>query len=294
MADVFVLNSGYRTRYPHVAVATNRPAGREGGAALKGRHDRIYRYTSTANEPCLLLLWRTWEYQNKRDLGLIFKSTVSVCRQNGQTIRTSTRFLDDLGNQSEKSERCLSSHERVSGEPSHGLGLVFPILRTLIGWFPRTAAVQPPHSVNHGNLGEWVQYKPRIDARSRQPRSIHSIGSRVREPHVAVATEDRRGCERPGGHGSAHGCRSWWCSRPGGPAAPGSFGCPAHAPAGESRYLAEGQRGGATRSVNTYGSWLLWSPQSQQPPASPPSAPHSDRVGAAPGCKLPGPCQRVG
>jgi hypothetical protein len=165
---------------------------------------------------------------------------------------------------------------------------------TLIGWFPRTAAVQPPHSVNHGNLGEWVQYKPRIDARSRQPRSIHSIGSRVREPHVAVATEDRRGCERPGGHGSAHGCRSWWCSRPGGPAAPGSFGCPAHAPAGESRYLAEGQRGGATRSVNTYGSWLLWSPQSQQPPASPPSAPHSDRVGAAPGCKLPGPCQRVG
>ena len=29
MEDVFVVNSGYRTRYPDVAVATKRPAGRE-------------------------------------------------------------------------------------------------------------------------------------------------------------------------------------------------------------------------------------------------------------------------
>jgi hypothetical protein len=43
MADVYVVNSGYRTRYPHVAIATNRPAGREEGPALEGRHDRIYR-----------------------------------------------------------------------------------------------------------------------------------------------------------------------------------------------------------------------------------------------------------
>ena len=49
MADVFVVNSGYRTRYPHVAVAANRLAGGEEGPALKGRHDRIYRYISTAN-----------------------------------------------------------------------------------------------------------------------------------------------------------------------------------------------------------------------------------------------------
>ena len=39
MADVFVVNSGDRTRYPHGAVATNRPAGRGEGPALKGRHD---------------------------------------------------------------------------------------------------------------------------------------------------------------------------------------------------------------------------------------------------------------
>ena len=31
MADVFVENSGYRPRYPHVAVAANRLANREGG-----------------------------------------------------------------------------------------------------------------------------------------------------------------------------------------------------------------------------------------------------------------------
>jgi hypothetical protein len=42
-------------------------------------------------------------------------------------------FFGDLGNQSENSERRQSSHERVSGEPSHGVGLVFPILRTLYG-----------------------------------------------------------------------------------------------------------------------------------------------------------------
>jgi hypothetical protein len=75
-AIVFAVNSGYRTRYPHVAVVTNRSAGREEGPALKGRHDRIYRYTATANESCPLLLWRIWEYLNKRDPGLIFKSVV--------------------------------------------------------------------------------------------------------------------------------------------------------------------------------------------------------------------------
>jgi hypothetical protein len=37
-AIVFAVNSGYRTRYPHVAVVTNRSAGREEGPALKGRH----------------------------------------------------------------------------------------------------------------------------------------------------------------------------------------------------------------------------------------------------------------
>jgi len=31
MADVFAVNSGYRTRYPHVAVATNCSTGREDG-----------------------------------------------------------------------------------------------------------------------------------------------------------------------------------------------------------------------------------------------------------------------
>jgi hypothetical protein len=31
MADVFDVNSGYRTRYPHGAIATNRPAGRKRG-----------------------------------------------------------------------------------------------------------------------------------------------------------------------------------------------------------------------------------------------------------------------
>ena len=31
MADAFVVNSGYRTRYPHVPVATNCPTGREDG-----------------------------------------------------------------------------------------------------------------------------------------------------------------------------------------------------------------------------------------------------------------------
>ena len=174
-----------------------------------------------------------------------------------------------------RSQRPVLPDKR-SGETTLFSATGFPDIRlTLIGWFPRTTADQPPHSVNHGNLGEWVQYKPRIDARSRQPRSIHSIGSRVREPHVAVAMEDRRGCERPGGHGSAHGCRSWWCSRPGGPAAPGSFGCPAHVRASEWRYLAEGQRGGATRNGETYGSWRPWSLQPRPWPFSQPSAPRS-------------------
>jgi hypothetical protein len=36
-------------------------------------------------------------------------------------------FFGDLDNQPEKSERCQSSHERVSGEPSHGIGLVLSI-----------------------------------------------------------------------------------------------------------------------------------------------------------------------
>ena len=35
MADVFVVNSGYRTRYPHVAVATNCPTGRDDGRPRK-------------------------------------------------------------------------------------------------------------------------------------------------------------------------------------------------------------------------------------------------------------------
>jgi hypothetical protein len=46
---------------------------------------------------------------------------LTVCRQD---------FFGNLGKQSEKSERC-QSHARVSSEPSHGLGIVFPILRTL-------------------------------------------------------------------------------------------------------------------------------------------------------------------
>jgi hypothetical protein len=37
----------------------------------------------------------------------------------------------DLGKQSEEFKTCPSTPERVSGELSHGLGLVFPILRTL-------------------------------------------------------------------------------------------------------------------------------------------------------------------
>jgi hypothetical protein len=48
---------------------------------------------------------------------------LAVCQQD---------FFGDLGKQSEKSERC-QSHARVSGEPSHGLGFVFPILPTLYG-----------------------------------------------------------------------------------------------------------------------------------------------------------------
>lgn len=39
MAEVFVVTRGDRTRYPHRAVATNRPAGRGEGPALEGRHD---------------------------------------------------------------------------------------------------------------------------------------------------------------------------------------------------------------------------------------------------------------
>jgi hypothetical protein len=35
MANVLVVNSGYRTRYPHVVVATNCPTGREDGRPLK-------------------------------------------------------------------------------------------------------------------------------------------------------------------------------------------------------------------------------------------------------------------
>jgi hypothetical protein len=35
MADVFVVNSGYRIRYPHVAVATNCSTGREDGRPRK-------------------------------------------------------------------------------------------------------------------------------------------------------------------------------------------------------------------------------------------------------------------
>ena len=54
-------------------------------------------------------------------LGNISMARLIVCRQD---------FFDNLGKQSEKSERC-QSHARVSGEPSHGLGFVLPILRTL-------------------------------------------------------------------------------------------------------------------------------------------------------------------
>ncbi len=56
-------------------------------------------------------------------LGNISMARLTVCRQ---------EFFDNLGKQSEKSERC-QSHARVSGEASHGLGFVFPILRTLYG-----------------------------------------------------------------------------------------------------------------------------------------------------------------
>jgi hypothetical protein len=39
-------------------------------------------------------------------------------------------FFGDLGDQSEESKRCQLLYEKVSGEPSHVLGLVFLILRT--------------------------------------------------------------------------------------------------------------------------------------------------------------------
>ena len=61
-------------------------------------------------------------------LGNTCMARLAVCRQD---------FFDDLGKQSEKSERC-QSHAGVSGEPSHGLGFVFPILRT-----PRSEAGSP-------------------------------------------------------------------------------------------------------------------------------------------------------
>ena len=38
MADVSVMNSGYRTRYPHVAVATNCPTGRDDGRPRKAEN----------------------------------------------------------------------------------------------------------------------------------------------------------------------------------------------------------------------------------------------------------------
>jgi hypothetical protein len=63
-------------------------------------------------------------------LGNTSMARLTVCQQD---------FIDDLGKQSEKSERC-QSHARVSGEPSHGLGFVFPILRTS---FRRSA--EAPH-----------------------------------------------------------------------------------------------------------------------------------------------------
>ena len=54
-----------------------------------------------------------------------------------------------MGNQPEKFKLCQSTLERVYGEPLHGLDLVFPILRTLIGWFPRTTAALLLLSDNH-------------------------------------------------------------------------------------------------------------------------------------------------
>ena len=59
-------------------------------------------------------------------------SITSACQRHGSIILTLLNYLGCLGNQSEKSEICQSILERVSGEPSHGLGLVFPILRTCI------------------------------------------------------------------------------------------------------------------------------------------------------------------
>jgi hypothetical protein len=124
------MNSGYRTRYPHVAVGTNGNAGREEWPALQGRHDRIIG---------IPLRQMNLAYYFYGGLGNTSMARLTVCRQD---------FFDNLGKQSEKSERC-QSHARVSGEPSHGLGFVFPILRTLIGWFPRTTAALLLVSDNH-------------------------------------------------------------------------------------------------------------------------------------------------
>jgi len=41
MADVFVVNSGYRTRYPHVPNATNCPTGREDGRPGKAGNAEV-------------------------------------------------------------------------------------------------------------------------------------------------------------------------------------------------------------------------------------------------------------
>jgi hypothetical protein len=79
MADMFVMNSGYRTRYPHVAVGTNGNAGREEWPALKGRHDRIIG---------IALRQMNLAYSFYGGIGNTSMAKLIVCRQD---------FFDNLG-----------------------------------------------------------------------------------------------------------------------------------------------------------------------------------------------------
>ena len=69
MADVFVVNSGYRTRYPHGAVATSRPAGRRGaGPERQGRHQGLKEFLANLRM-ALVWLFRSKLISNRRPIG---------------------------------------------------------------------------------------------------------------------------------------------------------------------------------------------------------------------------------
>jgi hypothetical protein len=102
-------------------------------------------------------------------LGNIGMARLIVCRQD---------FFDNLGKQSEKSERC-QSHARVSSETSHGLGIVFPILRTLPWAVSENHSTAPP-SFREPLPGSGAN--PSKRSRFRQYKFVANSGYRTRYP----------------------------------------------------------------------------------------------------------------